>query len=88
MTEPASASPSSDARAGMQRPPPSSNRSWFHTREGRRYGSELAVIIVVKLALLAVLWFVFIKPWPRPATPPAAAVQQLYAPAAPEGRHD
>ena len=88
MTQPPSASPSSNAGAGIQRPVPASNKTWFRTREGHRYGTELALIIVVKLALLAVLWFVLIEPWPRPATPPAAAVQQLYAPAAPAGRHD
>jgi len=88
MTKPASAPPSSDASPGRQRPPPSPNKTWFRTREGRRYGSELAIIIVVKFALLAVLWFVLIKPWPRPATPYAATVQQLYAPAASADRHD
>ena len=87
MSEPASASPSSGA-VGAQRSSPSLHKTWFRTREGRRYGLELALIIAVKLALLAVLWFVFIKPWPRPSTPPAAAVQQLYAPAAPAGSHD
>ena len=87
MSEPASASPPSDA-VGAQRSSPRLHKTWFRTREGRRYGLELTLIIVVKLALLAILWFVFIESWPRPATPPAAAVHQLYAPAAPAGRHD
>jgi hypothetical protein len=67
---------------------PSPGETWFRTRDGRRYGWEIGIIIVVKLAVLILLWFVFIKPWPRPATPPAVVVQQLYSPAAPASRHD
>jgi hypothetical protein len=69
-----------------QRPSSPSQKTWFRTREGRRYGWEIALIIVVKLMLLIVLWFVFIKPWPRPATPPAAVVHEFYA--VPADRHD
>ena len=87
MNGPASASPPSVAGVGRGRRPPSSTKAWFRTREGRRYGWELALIIAVKVVLLIVLWFVFIKPWPRTATPPAAAVQQFYTSPAP-ARHD
>ncbi len=60
-------------------PSASTRHSWFRTREGRRYGTEIGLIIVVKLALLAALWVVLIHPWPR-AVAPAAAVQQFYVP--------
>ena len=73
---------------GPQRPSSSSEKTWFRTREGRRYGREIALIIVVKLMLLIVLWVVFIKPWPRAVTPPAAVVHQFYDPAVPAVRHD
>jgi hypothetical protein len=71
-----------------QRPSSSSQETWFHTREGRRYGWEIALIIAVKLMLLIVLWFVFIKPWPPATTPPAAVVHQYYAPALAPVRND
>jgi len=87
MALPASSSPPQVARAGLQRAP-SPGKTWFRTREGRRYGWEIALIIVVKLMLLIMLWFLFIKPWPRPATPPAAVVHQFYAPAATAVPHD
>ncbi len=88
MTEPASASPSSVAGAGRERLSSSSKKTWFRTREGRRYGWELALIITVKVALLIVLWFVFIKPWPRAATEPATVVHQFYVPASAAVSHD
>jgi hypothetical protein len=88
MTEPASASPSSVAGAGRERLSSSSKKTWFRTREGRRYGWELALIIAVKAALLVVLWFVFIKPWPRAATAPDTVVHRLYAPASAAASHD
>jgi hypothetical protein len=69
-------------------PPAQSSRGWFRTREGRRYGWEIAAVIVVKLLLLMLLWLVFIKPFPRPATSPATVVQQFYLPAAPVAHHD
>jgi cytoskeletal protein RodZ len=62
-------------------------QTWFRTREGRRYGWEIAAVIVVKLVLLTALWFVFIKPWAPPAAP-HAIVQQLYLPPPPAARHD
>lgn len=91
MTEPDLNCDGAMAYVGADRPPVSPTGTWFCTRDGRRYAWEIGLIIVVKLALLAVLWFVFIKPWPRPATSPASFVQQLYLPAAPAGapkRHD
>jgi hypothetical protein len=88
MTDPASAPPSSVACDGPKGLLPSPGKAWFRTRDGRRFGWEIGVIIVVKLALLIVLWFVFIKPWPRPDTAPPITVQQLYLPSGPSLRHD
>jgi len=82
MTQPASISPSTDTGVGAKRSAPSSAKTWFRTRAGHRYGWELGLVIVGKLALLVVLWFVFIEPWPRPTTP-ATFVQQIYQPVAP-----
>lgn len=86
MTEPSS-SPATFSRAdtgiGTKRLSPSLGKTWFGTREGRRYGWELGFVIVAKLVLLIVLWLVFIEPWPRPIAPPAVVVQQLYLPALP-----
>ena len=87
MTDPASAPPSSAACDGPKGPLPSPGEAWFRTRDGRRYGWEIGVVIVVKLALLIVLWFVFIEPWPRPATAPSINVQQLYLPGGPPVRN-
>ncbi len=88
MPEPAFTCPRADSVIGPMRQPLSSPISWFRTREGRRFGIEIGLIIVVKLALLAALWLVLIQPWPRPATSAASAVQQLYLPAASGGKHD
>ena len=87
MTDPAPAA-SCVASDSVKGPSPSPGEAWFRTRDGRRYGVEIGVIIVVKLALLVLLWFVFIKPWPRPETPAARVVQQLYQPAVPAPRND
>ncbi|MEP6942717.1 MAG: cytochrome oxidase putative small subunit CydP [Betaproteobacteria bacterium] len=88
MTEPAAASQCTVAGEGRSDRLPSPAATWFHTRDGRRFGCEIGVVVVVKLALLVVLWFVFIEPWPRPGPAPAVVVQQLYAPSAPTLRHD
>jgi hypothetical protein len=88
VTEPASTYPSSVTGVSAKSLSRSSAETWFRTREGHRYGVEIGLIILVKLALLVVLWFVFIKPWPRPETPPATVVQQLYLPAMPAARND
>jgi len=63
-------------------------RTWFRTLQGHRYGREISLIIVVKLVALGVLWYVVIKPWPRPSSPPSDVVRQLYIPAAPVKHHD
>jgi hypothetical protein len=88
MNEPASPSPRAAAGVGSRSVLPPSERTWFSTRAGHRYGWELGLVIVAKLALLVVLWLVLIELWPRPPMPPAAVVQQIYLPAVPAARHD
>ncbi|HVV96176.1 MAG TPA: hypothetical protein VHC92_03440 [Rhodanobacteraceae bacterium] len=61
-------------------------RSWFRTRGGRRFGIEFALIVVVKLFLLTLLWFVCFRPHPRPDTSPDAIERHLLAPS--ETSHD
>jgi hypothetical protein len=63
-------------------------KTWFRTREGRRYAWEIALIVAVKLALLLILWFAIIKPWPHPTATPSTVVRQLYAPMSPPAHHD
>ena len=81
MTEGATVSPSHGAGA---HPPPSrsSGAGWFRTREGRRYGWELALVIVMKLVLLGVLWLLFVDAPPKSAPAPTIAVRHLYMSAA------
>ena len=86
MTEGATVSPSQGA--GAHPPARSSRTGWFRTREGRRYGWELALVIVMKLVLLGVLWFVIVEASPKSASPPATVVRHLYTSAAPAVRHD
>ena len=88
MTDPASTLSSRIAVDGVKRLAPAPAVSWFNTRDGRRYGWEIVLVIVLKLALLILLWFVFIKPWQRPATTPVPAMHQLYGPSVQAIRHD
>jgi hypothetical protein len=62
--------------ASAKRPP---QKSWFRSRGGRRFGIEFALIIVIKLILLVLLWYLVIKPQPRADTSPAA-VEQHFTP--------
>lgn len=62
--------------------------TWFRTRAGRRYGWEIGLVVVLKLALLLVLWFVVIKPWLRPTAPAVSVVRQFYEPAQPASNRD
>lgn len=57
------------------------DRSWFRSRGGRRFGVEFAAIVGVKIALLLLIWFVCFRPHPRPDTRPAAMEDHLLAPA-------
>jgi hypothetical protein len=51
--------------------------SWFATRAGRRYGIELGLLLLAKLALLTALYFLFIAPQPRADTSPGAVRSHL-----------
>jgi hypothetical protein len=51
--------------------------SWFATRAGRRYGIELGLLLLAKLALLTALYFLFIAPQPRTDTSPGAVQSHL-----------
>jgi hypothetical protein len=66
----------------------SEGRAWFRTREGRRYAIEIGLIIAVKLAALALFFFVLAALWPHRAVNPAAVVRQYYAPPAAPSHHD
>ncbi|MEO7430852.1 MAG: cytochrome oxidase putative small subunit CydP [Dokdonella sp.] len=66
---------------------PLTDRSWFRSRGGRRFGIEFGAIIAIKLALLILLWFVCFRPHPRPDTRPAAVEDHLLAPVQ-ESAHD
>ena len=72
----------------MDIPPPSASRSWFRSRGGHRFGIEFALIVVIKIALLVVIWYVLFAPQPRPDTSPAAVERHLLAPSATESAHD
>ncbi len=61
--------------------------TWFRTRDGRRYGREIALLVVLKLVLLTLLWVVCIKPAPRVHATPDAVAQHLVAPP-PAAAHD
>ncbi|MDR3387359.1 MAG: hypothetical protein P4L92_09930 [Rudaea sp.] len=51
--------------------------SWFVSRSGRRYGLELAAVVLAKLVALAILYFAFIAPQPRTDLSPAALQDHL-----------
>jgi hypothetical protein len=63
---------------------PLSPVSWFRSRAGRRYGLELALVVLAKIALLLALYFLFIAPQARTDTSPSSVQQHLLdgAPAA------
>ena len=65
----------------MDSPNSSTDRSWFRSRGGRRFGLEFAAIVGIKLALLILIWFICFRPHPRPDTRPAAVEDHLFAPA-------
>jgi hypothetical protein len=63
----------------MDTPASATDRSWFRSRGGRRFGIEFAAIIGIKLVLLILIWFVCFRPHPRPDTRPAAIGDHLLA---------
>ena len=60
---------------------------WSRTAVARRFGREILFLIVLKIVLLTLLWWVAIKPAPRVETTPAVMAKHLVAaPAAPADR--
>jgi hypothetical protein len=55
------------------------DRSWFRSAAGLRYGIEIAVIVLAKLAILVLLYLVFIAPQPRADTSPASVRAHMLA---------
>ncbi len=51
--------------------------SWFRTPEGRRYYRHFGLLLAAKLALLLILYFVFIAPQPGADTSPTAVFSAL-----------
>ncbi|MBA2079581.1 MAG: hypothetical protein BGP10_02655 [Rhodanobacter sp. 68-29] len=51
------------------------------TRPLRRLGVELFVLVLAKIALLTLLWWIAFAPHPKPDSSPAA-IEHLLAPAA------
>ena len=53
----------------------------------RRLAVELVLIVIGKIALLTLIWWVAIAPHPRPDTRPAA-IERLLAPASSTSSHE
>ena len=51
--------------------------SWFRTRAGRIYYRHFAALLVAKLVLLLILYFVFIAPQPHADASPDAVFSAL-----------
>ena len=50
---------------------------WSRTAVARRFGREILFLIILKIVLLTLLWWVAIKPAPRADTTPAAVAKHL-----------
>jgi len=55
------------------------DRSWFYSAAGLRLGIEVGVIVLAKLAVLVLLYVVFIAPQPRAGTSPASVRAHVLA---------
>ena len=55
------------------------DRSWFCSAAGLRFGAEVGVIVLAKLAVLVLLYAVFIAPQPRADTSPASVRAHVLA---------
>jgi len=60
---------------------------WSRTAVARRFGREILFLIVLKIVLLILLWWVAIKPAPRAETTPAAVAKHLVSQPAPAPAH-
>lgn len=59
--------------------------SWFRSHAGRRYGRDFAWLIVIKLVLLTLLYFIFVAPQPRMDTSPATIRKRFSSTSVPVG---
>jgi hypothetical protein len=48
------------------------DRSWFRSAAGRRFGLEIAIIVLAKIAILVLLYLAFVAAQPRADTSPAS----------------
>jgi len=71
----------------MQSEPSAYAGSWFRSRAGRRYGRDFAFLILAKIVLLTILYFVFVAPQPRADTSPAAMGARLTSITSPDGEN-
>ena len=60
---------------------------WFRSAAGRRYGRDFAFLILVKIVLLMILYFVFVAPQPRADTSPTAMSARLTSATIPDGEN-
>ena len=65
----------------MSVPPAESLREAVPARPLRRLSVELFALVLAKIALLALLWWIAFAPHPKPDSSPAA-IEHLLAPAA------
>ena len=69
-----------DFRATLLPPvsaPPASSARWFKSRPGRRYGRDIARLLVLKAVLLAGLWAIAVNPMPRADTSAPSVARHL-----------
>ncbi|WP_266170653.1 cytochrome oxidase putative small subunit CydP [Dyella subtropica] len=65
----------------MSMPLTQSNSTSHESRQLRRLARKLILIVIAKIALLTLIWWIAIAPHPRPDTRPVA-IEHLLAPAA------
>jgi uncharacterized membrane protein len=61
----------------MQSGPVSTQGSWFRSTAGRLYGRHFAGMIIAKIVLLAILYFVFVATAPRADTSADAIARRI-----------
>ena len=67
------------ARAADLAVPAPAKAVWSRTSTARRFGREILALIVLKVVLLTLLWWVAIQPAPRADTSPTAVAKHLVA---------
>ena len=69
-------------RTGLPAEPVDAKESsrWFRTAAGHRFGREIALLLVLKVVLLAALWWVAVRPAERADTSPTSVARHLGPP--------